>query len=111
MQEVSQRDYPQNQNSGTDVGSAVLGYVSPISEAELKANPNAGYSQASQIGQSGLESEYEQYLRGAPGEQALSVDAQGEVVGTLHTTPATPGIRRHQHRPRPARGRADRIAK
>jgi penicillin-binding protein 2 len=91
VQEVSQRDYPQNQNSGTDVGSAVLGYVSPISQAELKANPHAGYSQASQFGQSGLENEYEQYLRGTPGEQALSVDAQGEVVGTLHTTPATQG--------------------
>jgi penicillin-binding protein 2 len=86
VQEVSQPDYPQNQNSGTDVGSAVLGYVSPISAAELKANPHAGYSQASQFGKSGLENEYEQYLRGTPGEDALSVDAQGEVVGTLHTT-------------------------
>jgi penicillin-binding protein 2 len=91
VQEVSQRDYPQNQNSGTDVGSAVLGYVSPISAAELKANPHAGYSQASQFGQSGLENEYEQYLRGTPGEDALSVDAQGEVVGTLHTTAPTQG--------------------
>ena len=67
VQEVSQRDYPQNQNSGTDVGTAVLGYVSPISAAELKANPHAGYSQASQFGQSGLENEYEQYLRGHAG--------------------------------------------
>jgi penicillin-binding protein 2 len=91
VQVVSQRAYPQNQNSGTDVGSAVLGYVSPISAAELKANPQAGYSQASQFGQSGLENEYEQYLRGTPGEDALSVDAQGEVVGTLHTTAPTQG--------------------
>jgi penicillin-binding protein 2 len=91
VQEVSERDYPQNQNSGTDVGTAVLGYVSPISAAELKANPHAGYSQASQYGQSGLENEYERYLRGTPGEDALSVDAKGEVVGTLHTTAPTQG--------------------
>jgi penicillin-binding protein 2 len=91
VQEVSERDYPQNQNSGTDVGTAVLGYVSPISAAELKANPDAGYSQSSQYGQSGLENEYEQYLRGTAGEQSLSVDAQGEVVGTLRTTAPTQG--------------------
>jgi penicillin-binding protein 2 len=91
VQEVSERDYPQNQNSGTDVGTAVLGYVSPISAAELKANSRAGYTQASQYGQSGLENEYESYLRGTPGEDALSVDAKGEVVGTLRTTPPTQG--------------------
>jgi penicillin-binding protein 2 len=91
LQEVTERDYPQNQNSGTDVGSAVLGYVSPISAAELKANPHAGYTQSNQYGQSGLENEYETYLRGTPGEQALSVNAQGEVVGTLHTTPPAQG--------------------
>ena len=86
VQEVSQRDYPQNQNSGTDVGSAVLGYVSPISAAELKANPHAGI-EPSQFGQSGLENEYEQYLRGTPGEDALSVDAQGKWWGPSHDCP------------------------
>jgi penicillin-binding protein 2 len=86
VQEVSQRNYPQNQNSGTDLGTAVLGYVSPISAAELKANANAGYSQTSQVGQSGLEKQYEQYLTGQPGQEALSVNAQGTVVGTLSKT-------------------------
>jgi penicillin-binding protein 2 len=91
VQEVSQRDYPQNQSSNTDVGTAVLGYVSPISAAELKTNPDGGYSQSSQYGQSGLENEYEEYLRGTPGKQVLSVDAQGTVVGTLRTTAPTQG--------------------
>ena len=91
LQEVTERSYPQNQNSGTDVGTAVLGYVSPISAQELKANPRAGYSQASQVGQSGLESEYEQYLKGKPGQEALSVNAQGTVVGTLSKTAPTQG--------------------
>ena len=86
VQEVSQRDYPQNQNSGTDVGTGVLGYVSPISSQELKDNPRAGYTPTSQVGQSGLESEYEQYLKGIPGQEALSVNAKGEVVGTLSKT-------------------------
>ena len=49
------------------MGTAVLGYVSPISAAELKANPHAGYSQASQFGQSGLENEYEHVPEGHAG--------------------------------------------
>jgi penicillin-binding protein 2 len=91
LQEVTERSYPQNQNSGTDVGTAALGYVSPISAQELKASPRVVYSQASQVGQSGLESEYEQYLRGKPGQEALSVNAQGTVVGTLSKTAPTQG--------------------
>ena len=91
VQEVSQRAYPQNQVSGTDVATGILGYVSPISAAELKANATAGYSQASQYGQTGLENEYEQYLRGTDGQESLSVDAQGEVVGTLSSTAPVPG--------------------
>jgi penicillin-binding protein 2 len=91
LQEVTERSYPQNQNSGTDVGTAVLGYVSPISAQELKDNPSAGYTQASQVGQSGLESEYEQYLKGQSGQEALSVDAQGTVVGTLRKTTSIQG--------------------
>ena len=34
----------------------------------------------------GIEAQYEPYLRGVAGRQALSVDAQGNVVGTLSTT-------------------------
>jgi penicillin-binding protein 2 len=69
----------------------VLGYVSLISSAELKANPSADYTQASEYGQTGLENEYEQYLRGTPGQEALAVDAQGQVVGTLRKTDPTQG--------------------
>jgi penicillin-binding protein 2 len=83
LQQVSQRVYPQN-TSGNPVATGVLGYVSPISAAELKANPNAGYTQSSQYGQTGLENEYETYLRGTPGQDALAVNANGQVVGTLH---------------------------
>jgi penicillin-binding protein 2 len=91
LQEVTERSYPQNQNGGSDVGTAVLGYVSPISSQELKAKSGASYTQASQVGQSGLESEYEPYLRGKAGQEALSVNAQGTVVGTLSKTAPTQG--------------------
>ena len=52
----------------------------------LAAHPNDGYTQGSQVGVSGIEAQYEPYLRGIAGRQALSVDASGTVVGTLSTT-------------------------
>ena len=53
-------------------------------QAELKENPGLGYQPSSQVGQSGLEHEYEQYLRGVAGKDELSVNAENQVVGTLH---------------------------
>jgi penicillin-binding protein 2 len=91
VETVTQRSYPQEQGSGDAVATPVLGYVSPISHAELTGNPGAGYTQASQYGQSGLENEYERYLRGTAGQQSLSVNAQGQVVGVLHETDPTQG--------------------
>lgn len=85
VEDVTQRSYPQNQGAAA-VATPVLGYVSPINTAELKANQSGDYTQASDFGQSGLENEYEPYLRGTAGQEALSVDAQGQVVGTLRRT-------------------------
>jgi penicillin-binding protein 2 len=79
---VTQRTYPQGGTTATHV----LGYVGEISSDFLKANPHAGYNQGSQVGQSGIELQYEQYLRGVNGRRALSVNASGQVVGTLSQT-------------------------
>ena len=79
---VAQRTYPQ----GGTIGTQILGYVGDITSAYLAKHPNEGYTQGSQIGVAGIEAQYESYLRGVAGRQALSVDAQGNVVGTLSTT-------------------------
>ncbi len=79
---VTQRSYPQGGTTATHV----LGYSGAITSSYLAAHPNQGYTQGSQIGVSGIEAEYQAYLRGTPGRQALSVDAGGNVVGTLSTT-------------------------
>jgi penicillin-binding protein 2 len=79
VQTVTQRDYPQ----GGETATHVLGYLGDISPQYLADNPHAGYTQGSQVGVSGIEAQYEQYLRGVNGRQALSVNAQGTVVGTL----------------------------
>jgi penicillin-binding protein 2 len=82
VQTVAQRTYPQGGTTATHV----LGYVGDITSSFLAANPNQGYSQGSQIGVSGIEAQYESYLKGVTGRQALSVNASGNVVGTLSST-------------------------
>ena len=87
VEQVTQRQYPQ----GGATAAYVLGYVGAITGTELKAHPDQGYTESSQIGKTGVEAQYEQYLRGQPGKQYLEVNAQGTVVGTLRTVRATQG--------------------
>jgi penicillin-binding protein 2 len=61
----------------------ILGYVGEINESQLKALKPKGYRLGDQIGVDGVESSYEQYLRGTPGWEKLEVDASGSVLQTL----------------------------
>jgi penicillin-binding protein 2 len=61
----------------------VLGYISPITEGELKARQKQGGSDLnaqSAVGRSGLEQEYDEYLRGVPGVEKVAVDSLGRVI-------------------------------
>lgn len=93
----TQRNYPQLSlpvppgAQGGYPASQTLGYVGQINSTELKSLSGKGYLAGDQIGQSGLEAQYESALHGTPGSQKLEVDAQGQVVGTLKTKPAVPG--------------------
>jgi len=80
--DVATRSYP----NGGNVAAQVLGYVGPITGAEIKANPNAGYQADSVIGKTGIESFYEQFLRGKDGTSTLEVSANGQILGAVHTT-------------------------
>jgi penicillin-binding protein 2 len=66
------RDYPQG-----IMASQLLGYVSEISPAQLKLLRKKGYEAGDKIGQAGLESTYDSYLRGRPGLAQLRVDSLG----------------------------------
>ena len=92
---TNERNYPQLQIPGPAAGSypaaQTLGYVGTINSTELQSRASQGYQAGDAFGQSGLEYQYEQGLRGVPGTQQLEVDAKGQVVGTLTTVPAKPG--------------------
>ena len=82
VQTVTQRQYPQ----GGTTAANVIGYTGAISSTFLAQHPGQGYSQGSQVGQSGIEAEYEPFLKGINGRQVLEVNASGEVAGTLSST-------------------------
>jgi penicillin-binding protein 2 len=81
VQTITQRTYPQGGTTATQV----IGYSGDITKQQLAADPTA-YNQGSIVGQSGIEAQYEKWLRGVNGRQALSVNASGDVVGTLSRT-------------------------
>jgi penicillin-binding protein 2 len=91
----SQREYPgvtaqvqpvvhYPQPVGTD-SAQVLGYLQPITSQEVKqlGLPVTGFSGVDLVGQSGLEQQYDRQLRGRTGEKKVSVNAAGEVTGTI----------------------------
>jgi penicillin-binding protein 2 len=84
---VSTRTYP----NGGSLGAQVLGYVGPITGKEIAANPGAGYQTNSEIGKTGIEAYYEQYLRGHDGTSTLEVNAYGNILGAVKTTAPTVG--------------------
>jgi penicillin-binding protein 2 len=71
--------------------SPIIGYTGPITQDELSAKQDLGYLPTDQIGRTGLEWEYEQYLRGQYGWREIERDASQREVKTLAQTPSQPG--------------------
>ena len=70
--------------------SHLLGYVGEVNEQELKKVPN--YHMGDEIGKFGLERGWEDYLRGASGNQEIEVDAVGRrLAGAQRRRPEKPG--------------------
>ena len=83
-------EYPSPQ--GADPAQ-VLGYLLPATTQQLKADhlpSQVGYSSADLVGQSGLEEQYNNQLAGKTGTNTVSVNAAGDVTGTVGGTPLSP---------------------
>lgn len=74
------------------LAAQVLGHVGEISGPQLKSAPReAGYLAGDLVGQAGVESAYDRYLRGSDGAAAFRVDSFGRTRGRLQIrkTPQT----------------------
>jgi len=63
--------------------SHIVGYVGPITATDLKRHQAENYRGRDYVGKTGLESYYEQRLRGQMGYQIKQINAEGLQVGTL----------------------------
>ena len=93
---TSVRDYPwAAEHHDPEFAAHVLGYLGQIQGAEYESDTfNPGlkkYGQNDLVGRSGLEQQYEKYLRGTKGAQKYIVNSDGEVIRELGEKPATPG--------------------
>jgi penicillin-binding protein 2 len=83
VQQVFIRQYPFG-----DLGAQLFGTVGPIScvsktSCELHQKHFKGVSRNAIVGQSGLEYQYDQWLRGTPGSETVQVNALGQSTGEV----------------------------
>ncbi|MFA5891253.1 MAG: penicillin-binding protein 2 [Actinomycetota bacterium] len=85
--ELPVREYPKG-----SIAAHVLGYVGEVNDREL-GNPKFAttYRLGDEIGRTGVERSYEEWLRGTPGLLKLEVDARGQVLRSLGRRDPVPG--------------------
>jgi penicillin-binding protein 2 len=87
LTKVYLRAYPHG-----DLAAQLLGNVGPINSTELKEARYKGVAENGVIGQSGVEAEYDQFLRGTDGIQRVQVNSAGMPSGAaLKETAPVPG--------------------
>jgi penicillin-binding protein 2 len=87
-QPVAIRNYP----SYLDVNAAhVLGYVGPLTESDLLESNGKQYFRSETIGKSGLEIQYDSFLRGEPGIRTVIVDRKESITRESQNTKPVPG--------------------
>ncbi len=79
------RTYPEG-----NLAAQILGSTGKITSEQLKEYEAKGYQGNETIGVGGLEQEYEQYLRGEPGQSVYEVDASGEPRASAPVTSDLP---------------------
>jgi penicillin-binding protein 2 len=85
---VAIRAYP----SFFDVNAAhLLGYVGPLTESDLLSTNEKQYFRSESIGKTGLEIQYDSYLRGVPGIRTVIVDRKETITKESQNTASIDG--------------------
>lgn len=80
------RDYPYG-----SLFAHVIGYVSEANQEDLRKIDRKRYAGTHQLGKTGLEKYYEDFLQGQPGYHQMETDVLGREIRAISTTPATAG--------------------
>jgi penicillin-binding protein 2 len=86
VKRIFTRDYRQ----GT-LAAHLFGNVGEVTAEQLDQPRYQGLEQGDLVGQSGIEYEYDRFLRGKPGATRINVDALGRTRGQLASQPASAG--------------------
>jgi penicillin-binding protein 2 len=81
VERVFLRSYPHH-----DVGAHLFGFVSEVNSNQLKSQRYSDVSLGDRVGQSGIELQYDRFLRGKNGAARVQVDALGNLRRELRTT-------------------------
>src|SRR3989344_1847024 len=79
----------------SEVTSHILGYVSEITESELKSDEFKDYKIGDKLGRAGVEQVYERYLKGTDGAEIIEVDSTGKKLRSLRRIEPIPGHNLH----------------
>jgi penicillin-binding protein 2 len=82
VQQISVTGYPDKTLGGQDTLAAqTLGTVGRITNSETHLKAFKGVNHNATVGQTGLEAQYDNYLRGTFGHQQVQINASGQPVG------------------------------
>jgi penicillin-binding protein 2 len=86
IERVFLRSYPE-----TTIGAHLFGTVGEVNKEELESKDYEDVTAGDRVGKSGVEKEYDQYLRGVNGASRVQVDALGHYIKTGLPRPPTQG--------------------
>jgi len=78
VERVFLRRYPHD-----EVGAHLFGTVGEVTKEQLDEEDYSGAEMGDRVGQSGVEANYDRYLRGRNGATRVQVDAMGTLTGSL----------------------------
>jgi len=82
------RKYPHD-----EIGAHLFGTIGEVTEKQLKLPRYSDVALGDRVGQSGIEFQYDRYLRGRNGASRVQVDAMGRPKGELSVRDPEPGKR------------------
>jgi len=74
-----------------EMASHILGYISQLTGQELENKKELGYKLGDNVGTSGIEKQYESYLRGSKGVRTVAKDNLGRIREVLNEVTPTIG--------------------